>query len=81
MATKTWFITGTSRGLGRAWASVALRPGDGSPPALVVDGGRREQQRLGDTSSDAMTTSADGELLELWRADASSTDTSAARWA
>ena len=28
MATKTWFITGTSRGFGREWASAALRRGD-----------------------------------------------------
>ena len=28
MATKTWFITGTSRGFGREWAIAALRRGD-----------------------------------------------------
>jgi NAD(P)-dependent dehydrogenase (short-subunit alcohol dehydrogenase family) len=28
MAKKTWFITGTSRGFGREWASAALRRGD-----------------------------------------------------
>jgi NAD(P)-dependent dehydrogenase (short-subunit alcohol dehydrogenase family) len=28
MASKTWFITGTSRGFGREWASAALRRGD-----------------------------------------------------
>jgi NAD(P)-dependent dehydrogenase (short-subunit alcohol dehydrogenase family) len=28
MATKTWFITGTSRGFGREWAAAALRRGD-----------------------------------------------------
>jgi NAD(P)-dependent dehydrogenase (short-subunit alcohol dehydrogenase family) len=28
MATKTWFITGASRGFGRAWATAALRRGD-----------------------------------------------------
>jgi NAD(P)-dependent dehydrogenase (short-subunit alcohol dehydrogenase family) len=28
MPTKTWFITGTSRGLGREWAAAALRRGD-----------------------------------------------------
>jgi NAD(P)-dependent dehydrogenase (short-subunit alcohol dehydrogenase family) len=28
MATKTWFITGTSRGFGREWASAALERGD-----------------------------------------------------
>jgi NAD(P)-dependent dehydrogenase (short-subunit alcohol dehydrogenase family) len=28
MATKTWFITGTSRGFGREWASAALQRGD-----------------------------------------------------
>jgi NAD(P)-dependent dehydrogenase (short-subunit alcohol dehydrogenase family) len=28
MATKTWFITGTSRGFGREWASAALKRGD-----------------------------------------------------
>jgi NAD(P)-dependent dehydrogenase (short-subunit alcohol dehydrogenase family) len=28
MASKTWFITGTSRGLGREWASAALQRGD-----------------------------------------------------
>jgi NAD(P)-dependent dehydrogenase (short-subunit alcohol dehydrogenase family) len=28
MATMTWFITGTSRGFGREWASAALRRGD-----------------------------------------------------
>ncbi len=28
MAAKTWFITGTSRGFGREWASVALDRGD-----------------------------------------------------
>jgi NAD(P)-dependent dehydrogenase (short-subunit alcohol dehydrogenase family) len=28
MATKTWFITGTSRGFGREWAAAALERGD-----------------------------------------------------
>jgi NAD(P)-dependent dehydrogenase (short-subunit alcohol dehydrogenase family) len=28
MASKTWFITGTSRGFGREWANAALRRGD-----------------------------------------------------
>jgi NAD(P)-dependent dehydrogenase (short-subunit alcohol dehydrogenase family) len=28
MASKTWFITGTSRGFGREWASAALQRGD-----------------------------------------------------
>jgi NAD(P)-dependent dehydrogenase (short-subunit alcohol dehydrogenase family) len=28
MATKTWFITGTSRGFGREWAIAALDRGD-----------------------------------------------------
>jgi NAD(P)-dependent dehydrogenase (short-subunit alcohol dehydrogenase family) len=28
MATKTWFITGTSRGFGREWATAALQRGD-----------------------------------------------------
>jgi len=28
MTTKTWFITGTSRGLGRVWARAALQRGD-----------------------------------------------------
>jgi NAD(P)-dependent dehydrogenase (short-subunit alcohol dehydrogenase family) len=28
MATKTWFITGTSRGFGREWAQAALQRGD-----------------------------------------------------
>jgi NAD(P)-dependent dehydrogenase (short-subunit alcohol dehydrogenase family) len=28
MAGKTWFITGTSRGLGRQWAEAALGRGD-----------------------------------------------------
>jgi NAD(P)-dependent dehydrogenase (short-subunit alcohol dehydrogenase family) len=28
MATKTWFITGTSRGFGREWAGAALQRGD-----------------------------------------------------
>jgi NAD(P)-dependent dehydrogenase (short-subunit alcohol dehydrogenase family) len=28
MATKTWFITGTSRGFGREWAEAALKRGD-----------------------------------------------------
>jgi NAD(P)-dependent dehydrogenase (short-subunit alcohol dehydrogenase family) len=28
MANKTWFITGTSRGFGREWASAALKRGD-----------------------------------------------------
>ena len=28
MATRTWFITGTSRGFGREWASAALQRGD-----------------------------------------------------
>jgi NAD(P)-dependent dehydrogenase (short-subunit alcohol dehydrogenase family) len=28
MASRTWFITGTSRGLGREWATAALRRGD-----------------------------------------------------
>jgi NAD(P)-dependent dehydrogenase (short-subunit alcohol dehydrogenase family) len=28
MATRTWFITGTSRGFGREWADAALRRGD-----------------------------------------------------
>jgi NAD(P)-dependent dehydrogenase (short-subunit alcohol dehydrogenase family) len=28
MMTKTWFITGTSRGFGREWAAAALRRGD-----------------------------------------------------
>ena len=28
MTSKTWFITGTSRGFGREWASAALRRGD-----------------------------------------------------
>jgi len=28
MTTKTWFITGTSRGLGRVWARAALERGD-----------------------------------------------------
>ena len=28
MATKTWFITGTSRGFGREWAQAALKRGD-----------------------------------------------------
>jgi NAD(P)-dependent dehydrogenase (short-subunit alcohol dehydrogenase family) len=28
MSSKTWFITGTSRGFGREWASAALRRGD-----------------------------------------------------
>src|SRR3954463_8293493 len=28
MANKTWFITGTSRGFGREWASAALQRGD-----------------------------------------------------
>jgi NAD(P)-dependent dehydrogenase (short-subunit alcohol dehydrogenase family) len=28
MATKTWFITGASRGFGRQWATAALRRGD-----------------------------------------------------
>src|ERR1700733_8744513 len=28
MATKTWFITGTSRGFGREWAIAALKRGD-----------------------------------------------------
>jgi NAD(P)-dependent dehydrogenase (short-subunit alcohol dehydrogenase family) len=28
MAARTWFITGTSRGFGREWASAALRRGD-----------------------------------------------------
>src|SRR5689334_1107076 len=28
MAVKTWFITGTSRGFGREWASAALDRGD-----------------------------------------------------
>jgi len=28
MATRTWFITGTSRGFGREWASAALERGD-----------------------------------------------------
>ncbi len=28
MATRTWFITGTSRGFGREWAAAALRRGD-----------------------------------------------------
>ncbi|HMJ36504.1 MAG TPA: SDR family oxidoreductase [Baekduia sp.] len=28
MASKTWFITGTSRGFGREWASAALKRGD-----------------------------------------------------
>jgi NAD(P)-dependent dehydrogenase (short-subunit alcohol dehydrogenase family) len=26
--TKTWYITGTSRGFGRAWATAALERGD-----------------------------------------------------
>ncbi|MBO0793392.1 MAG: SDR family NAD(P)-dependent oxidoreductase, partial [Ktedonobacteraceae bacterium] len=26
--TKTWFITGTSKGFGRVWAEAALRRGD-----------------------------------------------------
>src|SRR4051794_27985476 len=28
MPTRTWFITGTSRGFGREWAAAALRRGD-----------------------------------------------------
>ena len=26
--TKTWYVTGTSRGFGRAWATAALERGD-----------------------------------------------------
>jgi NAD(P)-dependent dehydrogenase (short-subunit alcohol dehydrogenase family) len=42
MATKTWFITGTSRGFGREWAIAALRRGD------RVAGAARDPRTLDD---------------------------------
>ena len=36
MAGKTWFITGTSRGLGREWAVAALDRGTGAATARDI---------------------------------------------
>jgi NAD(P)-dependent dehydrogenase (short-subunit alcohol dehydrogenase family) len=46
MATKTWFITGTSRGFGREWAIAALRRGD------RVAGAARDPRTLDDLAGE-----------------------------
>ncbi len=43
---KVWFVTGSSRGLGRSFVEAALSRGDKNPFELLMDGKIRMQGRM-----------------------------------